>query len=273
MNCHSFESIINDLARDQIMDAEAKASAHAHAKECERCSARLADEIMLTAGLKRLAAKMESEQAAPSVEAALVAAFRRRQAEAAVTTRAGGWLRWAVAASIALIIVVVALVMLRVEKQSPPARAKEGVAPQSQPQIGNQSTEPTPENSLSGDKQMTANATGNQAALKQTQRVNRRKNETAKATAQLNPQNKDDALSKDKDAMPVTAEIATDFIPLIQSGNLTRMEGGQVVRVEMPRSALAQFGLPINLERAGERIKADVVVGNDGLARAIRFVR
>jgi hypothetical protein len=46
-----------------------------------------------------------------------------------------------------------------------------------------------------------------------------------------------------------------------------------VLRVELPRSSLASFGLPVNLERAGERIKADVVVGNDGMARAIRFVR
>jgi hypothetical protein len=29
----------------------------------------------------------------------------------------------------------------------------------------------------------------------------------------------------------------------------------------------------MNMERADERIKADVIVGNDGLARAIRFVR
>ena len=47
----------------------------------------------------------------------------------------------------------------------------------------------------------------------------------------------------------------------------------RVVRVELPRSALESFGLPMNMERAGERIKADVVVGHDGLARAIRFVR
>jgi hypothetical protein len=51
------------------------------------------------------------------------------------------------------------------------------------------------------------------------------------------------------------------------------MESGQMIRVELPRSALASFGLPMNMERADERIKADVVVGNDGLARAIRFVR
>ena len=65
----------------------------------------------------------------------------------------------------------------------------------------------------------------------------------------------------------------TDFLPLTPRGSLAQLEGGHMVRVELPRSALSAFGLPVNLERAGERIKADVVVGNDGMARAIRFVR
>jgi len=70
-----------------------------------------------------------------------------------------------------------------------------------------------------------------------------------------------------------TTEIATDFIPLTNRESLAQMDGGQVMRVELPRSALMSFGLPMDMERASERIKADVVVGNDGLARAIRFVR
>jgi len=45
------------------------------------------------------------------------------------------------------------------------------------------------------------------------------------------------------------------------------------VRVQVLRSALIAFGVPMNMERAGELITADVVVGEDGLARAIRFVQ
>ena len=55
--------------------------------------------------------------------------------------------------------------------------------------------------------------------------------------------------------------------------DLTPIDSGSLVRVELPRSALESFGLPMNMERAGERIKADVLVGSDGPARAIRFVR
>jgi hypothetical protein len=68
-------------------------------------------------------------------------------------------------------------------------------------------------------------------------------------------------------------EIATDFIPVSYSSALTSVEGGRVVRVELPRSALASFGLPMNMTEANGRVKADVLMDDFGTARAIRFVR
>ena len=68
------------------------------------------------------------------------------------------------------------------------------------------------------------------------------------------------------------AEIATDFFPLMNGGQLTPGDAGHVIRVEVPRTALASFGLPVNADRAGGRVKADVLMGEDGMARAIRFV-
>ena len=47
----------------------------------------------------------------------------------------------------------------------------------------------------------------------------------------------------------------------------------QVIRVQLPRSTLTSFGFPVNAERWNEPVKADVVMGHDGIARAIRFVR
>ena len=69
------------------------------------------------------------------------------------------------------------------------------------------------------------------------------------------------------------SEIATDFIPLRYTSAASLQDGGQIVRVELPRSALANFGLPVNMDRYNERVKADVLVGVDGLAHAIRFVQ
>jgi len=67
--------------------------------------------------------------------------------------------------------------------------------------------------------------------------------------------------------------VATDFIPLTFSADPLLFEGGQVIRVTMPRSALPGLGVPVNLERFGEEVDADVIIGDDGMARAIRFLQ
>jgi hypothetical protein len=68
-------------------------------------------------------------------------------------------------------------------------------------------------------------------------------------------------------------EYATDFIPLSYGGVQKPMESGEVIRMEMPRSALIAFGLPVNVDRADAPVKAELLLGEDGIARAIRFLR
>ena len=68
-------------------------------------------------------------------------------------------------------------------------------------------------------------------------------------------------------------ELTTDFIPLVPCLGLDCFEGGQLVRVAMPRLALIFLGLPMNEQLAQEPVTADVLIGGDGVARAIRFVR
>jgi hypothetical protein len=69
------------------------------------------------------------------------------------------------------------------------------------------------------------------------------------------------------------AEIVTEFLALAGADIERPWEHGQVVRVRMPRAALRSFGLPMNEDRAFEAVTADLVLGEDGLARAIRFVQ
>ncbi len=66
-------------------------------------------------------------------------------------------------------------------------------------------------------------------------------------------------------------EVMTDFIPVVYDPE--PVEHGRMIRVRLPRSALSAFGLPMNEQRAEETIQADVVLGEDGLARAVRFVK
>lgn len=68
-------------------------------------------------------------------------------------------------------------------------------------------------------------------------------------------------------------EVATKFYALPDADVFAPVEDGMVVRVQLPRSAMRMIGLPVNEERAAERIRADVVLGQDGIARAVRFIQ
>ncbi len=70
-----------------------------------------------------------------------------------------------------------------------------------------------------------------------------------------------------------TREVATDFFPLDDAASLAPLESAQVLRVRVPRATLARFGLPVSQDRITEPVQADVVFGQDGIARAIRFVK
>jgi hypothetical protein len=72
-------------------------------------------------------------------------------------------------------------------------------------------------------------------------------------------------------ASPRQREVVTDFFPLINPA--PPFERGQILRVRVPSSAMRTVGLPVREDRLGEPVDADVLVGEEGLARAIRFVR
>jgi hypothetical protein len=71
----------------------------------------------------------------------------------------------------------------------------------------------------------------------------------------------------------VSASAGEDpFIALPYAPPLAPTDRGQVLRVRMPRQTLRHLGVPVNEERILERIPADVLLGEDGIPRAIRFV-
>lgn len=71
---------------------------------------------------------------------------------------------------------------------------------------------------------------------------------------------------------PDDAIASGDFIALPNAEQVSENDDVNVVRMEVPRTAMLAVGLPVNLERASEMIEADVMVGSDGMARAVRFV-
>jgi len=67
------------------------------------------------------------------------------------------------------------------------------------------------------------------------------------------------------------AEYAS-FVPLPYADDPSALDDGTVVRVEMPRSALASFGLPVAAMESDGPVRADLIVSADGTPQAIRLV-
>jgi hypothetical protein len=72
-------------------------------------------------------------------------------------------------------------------------------------------------------------------------------------------------------ARPQAREVVTEFFPLIDSA--PPFERGQMLRVQLPAAAMRTVGLPVREDHLADPIQADVLVGEEGMPRAIRFVR
>lgn len=65
-----------------------------------------------------------------------------------------------------------------------------------------------------------------------------------------------------------------DFYALSYAGDPNETErGGRIVRVDLPRSTLFAMGVDVPLENESGTVKADLLIGSDGVTRAIRVVK
>ena len=74
-----------------------------------------------------------------------------------------------------------------------------------------------------------------------------------------------------KTARPQAREVVTDFFPLMDPA--PPFERGQMLRVQLPAAAMRTVGLPVREDHLADPIQADVLLGEEGMPRAIRFVR
>ncbi|HUI55816.1 MAG TPA: hypothetical protein VLY04_12645 [Bryobacteraceae bacterium] len=66
--------------------------------------------------------------------------------------------------------------------------------------------------------------------------------------------------------------LGNDFIRLPNAARIEPNEDVNLVRVEVPRSTLIALGLTVSEDRTSDSVLADVVLGSDGMARAVRVV-
>ena len=68
------------------------------------------------------------------------------------------------------------------------------------------------------------------------------------------------------------ASAGTPFLALTSLDNIPAGTRNEIVSATLPRSTLAEFGLPVSPMRAAEPIDAEFLVGDNGGVLAVRFV-
>lgn len=270
MTCEEFERVVTDLACEFLIEAATRKRALAHARACSRCAARLQQERALTAALNE-AASAERAQAPARMKTALLVAFQQQTAPASVAAPLVAlnesprrWSRWLMAAAAVLMLAAILVALQVLHQQSkaefstnpePAIAAQESPSKDATSQMNGVTSQPETESSITKKEDVPAAA----------------RNDKTNYAPRL-PRRRMRPVFRPELANTNPAETVTDFIPLTEIADATAMHSGTIVRVEMPRASLIAMGLPLNAERARETVKADIVVGDDGLARAIRLV-
>jgi hypothetical protein len=309
MKCEEFRSNVDGLARGALLEARAHEDAAAHEETCAACAARLADERALTEGLRALAATMSGASAPARAEVALLSAFRSRAAATAACARAAevsaatsnpsnvvslvehagakswSWVRtvavasMAAAAAVALFMLVPPFPPVPGGGREAAANSSKGATIQGRDDAAAKSAQSTAAQSNVGHESSPSVAGGSQGLKDEVECAPSRTLTQRRAPARalsVSYGNASRGVTQGGSSPTESAgagEIMTEFIPLVQDAGFAQSEGGHLMRVELPRTALASFGIPVNAEQAGGRVKADVLLGEDGTARAIRFVR
>src|SRR5215471_1172517 len=256
MKCRDFELAVLSLAARRPLEGDVARQALAHAADCRHCDVRLTEERALASGIWAVVRELAAEKAPPSVESAVLAAFRERHAGASVCTARSlpGWKRqrprWMLAAVAALILAMISVAAILHHSGHPNRELVTSIAGvrasgSQEPEFGQAKPQSAsrPEGAVG--------SIGNKD-----QRYVRCARSSTRRNLTINP-----------------AEATTDFFPLMDGDDLDSLESGEVVRVELPASVLLAAGLAANLDTEGETVRADVVFAQDGLARAIRFLR
>lgn len=264
MNCRNFPEIATRIARADLIDAATLEEARAHAAVCGACGARLADEVRLSDGLKLLAKSDASRPLNGFDETRLREVFRANAASAFPARRQGfSYIRLAAGIAAAVVVTFGATILWRPAKVDPVGSGEVVAKVTPTVQIEKPSARVESTQAPQGDTASPMPASIRSSRAKSRGQVDRSHVDGSHVDARLS----------EFTAARLEPEETTEFIPTIQGSNLAPLSSGQVMRVIIPKSAMSYFGLPVNIDQANERVAADVLMGEDGLARAIRFVR
>ena len=242
MTCGSAREAILDLARGEAVSAPVRAAADQHLRECASCAAELDRQRDLTAALGALAVEAETWRASPAIEERLREAFVAQVPVTSMALESNRSRRWIYALPSAAAIAL--MVWLGSRPSMPPSPGRGGSAPAAV-------ASPARVTPGTGEEKPAASMVETDVMPERTVRVRAAAGRRAAAPK------------------PVTS---FEFLPLPGAAGLPDLESASIVRVAVPIGALPEYGLDIAPGGSKTTVDADVLVGQDGMARAIRLI-
>jgi hypothetical protein len=257
MICQQFEQLAQQIAHNELRDAKLLQDAQSHADSCAACNAVLVEAREIGATVASLAAHDKTVEAPAHLESTLRAAFVREHAAnaplravvgaglrpARLPSRhrnvfVGATFRWASLSLAAAIILAVVFLPRIIHHNSAPDIAIQTPSHSSSPAITPTKTAP-----------VTTSAPSHEAPKQMV------------------------AIHKPKKHLSDPEKTLTGFLALPYGDDLSTVEYGAIVRMQMSRADLAWLGLPVPVSDNGEKIVADLFVNGSGTPEAIRLVR
>ena len=243
MKCHSLREAIVELARGRDVGSGTLAAIESHVEHCAACAALLARERQLSAGLRALAAATAVDGPSDALGRRLLEVFAERQStpqRAVVRQPTIGWMR---AAAAVLLLTGAAAAWwwsVRGEPAAKGAVVHPVLADARKPEPAG-----TPGVALTAESEHATSAVAD--------------NHRPRA-----------ARHRAVPASPVVRPVG--FVALPGAAGLPDFESGQIIRMEIPLTSLPTYGIEILPDAQGSPVEADLLVGQDGQARAIRLV-
>ena len=255
MNCDDFNNILPELADYKPMQVQLRNDGVSHAALCAACARKLVSFRAVSSNLL-LAAAAESECAPPRVKESLLTAFAEQPQAAPATTsvvniqtRRKLVLWTGAAAAIAAAIVLAVMLPAWRGPSAPVSQIPVATTP------AVESLPPAPVTPVEVDSP---------PAKESVDPIRKRRSLGQRV---VGPKVSSGEIET------VAQNVTKEYLPLTYMATATAIDTGTVIRVQLSRSALVSLGLPMNMESSRESVEAEVVVGDDGVARAIRLVQ
>lgn len=266
MKCWEFRELVSDLACERSLEDGARKRAFSHAAECEPCGRQLSDQRRLNRELLVFAEATGKMRASSKARERLRAAIAETATPAQVIStapvisidryRKPVARQWSFAAAAALLAISAVSILLWQKTSSPAVRAPIDTATTLIP-----SPTPAPTEKLSPSPEP-----------RNLESMSLRKTRSGGLGAYAVRRNRIRAAETSRN-LASSAETASEFVPLTLAADERAIENGTIVRIKAPRARLIAMGVPIRAENEAETINADVMLGDNGVAYAIRVVR